>query len=281
MALTRYYDSLKDADLVKDMYLENVDVSLQLYEYVGTAVYANTTTGVSTLTPATSPSWGVNDYQSTVASNLLLLDDANKICAGKVASNAADSITFDETSTLLEEDELTAGTWTASSTYNIWVLTPSSIAGQTRGPFFGFCDAVSVSYVDEKAVYKYKIPRQTKVTALIERVGEVSGGQVDIGNEDVAKALFGAVEYGSQTNQYSLGVGSNPDLNKFYRMTLTNNDITGRLTTRIIHQIQFTMNGNIFEASESSFHMNPFTANILSMSAYPEDTDLMITKRAD
>ena len=274
-----YFTNLKDVDLAKEAMAKSGDWYIQYYEYIGSGVYANTTSGISTLTPATSPSWTVNEFASTMARNLLVVDDNSKVASVKVTSNTADAVTFDETDALLEEDGATAATFTAATTYDFYVLTPS--AANLYGPFFGYAEGIELSITDEMMQFKYGMPRKMKFQDLAERTGQLTGGHVNIANEDIVDTFFGSANYGSQTSQYAKGIGSEPDTNRFYRLVNVSSDRNGNAMTIIVRKGQFAMNGNILGASESGHKMYNFTFNILSDGFYPVTADMLQIIRAD
>lgn len=281
MALDRFYTGLSDVDLAKDAIAEKPDIFIQKFEYIGTGVYAVDTTGTSTLTPATSPSWTSDDYISTVALNLIVYDDNNKAASGLVADNDGDSVTFDETAMTLDEDASTAPTFTAGNTYNFYVLTPSSVTGNTYGPFYGYTEGAELIVNDSYMKFKYGSPKALKFKDLDEREGQVTGGHINFVNEDVMESLTTAVNYGSQTNQYSKGLGHNPSASSFYRITFIGSDRNDRDLIVICRKCQFELTGNIWQNAESGHYMAPFTADITSDGFYPETSDMIQIIHAD
>lgn len=276
-----YFTGLNDENLAKDVIAKTPDVYIQKYEYVGTGVYAIETGGISTLTPATSPAWTVDEFISTVAKNLIVYDDNNKAASALISDNDATSITFDETACLLDEDESTAVTLTAGNTYNFYVLTPSSVTGQTYGPFWGYTEGVELNISDTFMKFKYSTPKKLKFKDLEEREGTIAGGHVNFENTDIIEDIFGAVTYGLQTGQYSYGVGSDPDTDRFYRLTFVGEDRTGRTIRVIVRKTQFESTGNFFQKAESGHFMAPFNADIVSDGFYPDDADMLQVVRVD
>jgi hypothetical protein len=281
MALTRYFNNLSDIDLAKDAVAKRPDLQIQRYEVISSGVITTETGGESQLAPATSPTWNVNDYASTIANNLLIVDDNQKVAIGKVIANTADELTFDETAMTLEEDGSTAPTFTSGSTYDFYVLTPSSVTGQTYGPFFGYVEGAEFSITDTFMKFKYGQPKAMKFQDLDEREATISGGHVSWTNTDVIEAIFNADTYGSQTSQFSYGVGHDPDTDKFYRLTFTNKDRNNRDITIVCRKCQFELTGNIFTDAESGHKMAGFTATLIADNFYPEDADLVQIIRAD
>lgn len=281
MALS-YYTGLSDPNISKDVIAKTPDLYIQKREYSGTGEYALiTTTGVSRLTPATSPGWTVDEFNSTVANNLLILDDNNVVAYGKVVDTTADYIEFDETALLLESDNVTAPTLTAGTNYSFRIYSPSSTAGNTYGPFFGLVEGAELNITDTFMKFKYSIPKQLLFKDLEEREAQIVGGHVNFTNTDVAKTILGAVEYGSQTNQSSLAVGSNPDTDLYYRPTFVGKDRDNRQWILRMRETQFEITGNQFGKAESGHFMAPFTADLIADTFYPTNADLFQMVRAD
>jgi hypothetical protein len=282
MALS-YYTGINDIDIAKEVIAKNPDIYIQKREYGGTGVYAIESTGggTSTLTPATSPGWTVNEFASTVANNLLVQDDNGVVTGGKIIGNDADSIFFDESALVLESDGTTAATLTAGNSYTFRVYSPSSTTGNTYGPFFGLIEGAELNITDTFMKYKYSVPKKLLFKDLEEREANITGGQVNFSGTDVAKTLMGAVEYGSQTGQTSLAVGSEPDTNLFYRPTFVGEDRSNRVWAVRLREVQFEITGNQFGKAESGHFMAPFTADLIADTLYPVNADLMQIIRTD
>jgi hypothetical protein len=274
MALS-YYTGLADTNIEKEVIAKTPDLYIQKREYSGTGEYALiTTTGTSRLTPATSPSWTVDEFNSTVANNIAVLDDNNVVAVGKVVDTTATYIEFDETAMVLESDGATAPTFTAGTTYSFKLYSPSSTAGNTYGPFFGLVEGAELNVTDTFMKFMYSIPKQLLFKDLESREVQIVGGHVNFTNSDVAKTILGAVEYGSQTSQTSLAVGSNPDTDLFYRMTFVGQDRSNRTWVLRTRDAQFEITGNQFGKAESGHFMAPFTADIIADQFYPNNADL-------
>jgi hypothetical protein len=281
MALTRFYNNLSDVDLAKEAIAKKADVYIQRFEYIGEGVLDLSTGGQASLTPTTSPSWTVNDYQSTVARNLIVYDDNNKAATAKIDSNNADEVTFDNTDLLLEEDGTTTATITAGNTYSFYVLTPSSITGNTYGPFFGYTEGIELNLNDTYMKFMYGRPKAMKFKDLDMREGQVNFGSVNITNEDIIQTIFQGVSYGNQTNQFSYGVGHDPDTDVFFRLALSTQDRNGRQLWIICRKTQVELTGNIFGEAESGHFMAPTTWDLTADGFYPENADMLQITRAD
>jgi len=280
MALS-YFTGLSDKEIAQEVIAKTPDLYIQKREYGGCGIYALETGGASTLTPSTSPAWSVDEFASTVADNILIIDDNGKVATGKITSNAADSVTFDETALVLEEDGTTAPTFTAGTEYNFRVYTPSSTAGNVWGPFFGLVEGAELSITDTLMKFKYSIPKKMLFQDMEEREGMITGGHVNFVSEDVAKTIFGATEYGDQTSQTALAIGSDPDTDLFYRLVFDGEDRSNRDWYIRTRDAQFELTGNVFSKAESGHFMAPFTASLLADPFYPDDANMLAMVRAD
>jgi hypothetical protein len=281
MPLTRFYNNLSDTDLALEAIARKADIYIQRFEYSGTGVLSLETGGQAALTPATSQSWTVNDYQSTVARNLLVVDDNNVVAAGIIDSNNADEITFDETDLLLESNGEAAASLTTGNTYSFYILTPSSISGATYGPFLGYTEGTELNLNDTFMKFMYGRPKALKFKDMDQREGQVVTGVVNITNEDVIQTIFQGVSYGLQTSQFSYAIGHNPSTNVFYRLALNTQDRNGRNLWIIVRKVQVELTGNIFGESESGHFMAPTTWDITADGFYPTNADMIQIIRAD
>jgi len=281
MALS-YYTGLSDVDIAKEVIAKRPDLYIQKREWSGTGEYQLiTTTGVSRLVPSTAPGWTADEFNSTVANNLLILDDNNVVATGKIVDTTTTYIEFDETALVLESDGATAPTFTAGTSYSFRIYSPSSTSGNTYGPFFGLVEGAELNVNDTFMKFKYSVPKQMLFKDLEEREVNITGGQVNFTGTDVAKTIMGAVEYGLQTGQTSLAVGSNPDTDLFYRPTFVGEDRSNRVWVVRIRECQFEISGNQFGQAESGHFMAPFTADCLADTFYPVNADFFQMVRTD
>ena len=287
MALQTFYTSLTDINLNKDVIPGRGQLSIQRYEVISSGVYANTTSGTSTLTPATSPTWDADAYNSTVAQNLIVIDDNNLPCSGKVVDTAATEITFDETALLLDSDGVTAGTFTPGNTYNFYILTPSSTTGRTFGPFAGYIEGLDISFTDTTNAFKYGFPLKKKFVDLAEREGTISGGSVNFSNPDIFRMIANASEYGDNTaskTEFAFGSGAACSTLPIYRIYVEYNDRRAagdcRTVGLLVRQVQFKLDGSMFGESEFGPIMANFSGDILSDSFYAGAYDLGWMRRS-
>ena len=276
-----YYIGVSDVDIAKDAIAQDPDLHIQKIITETTGVYAETTASAATLTPATSPAWTVDELISTVAYNLEIVDDNGVVGYGKVDDNDADSITFDVDDVVLSSDDTTGVTLTAASSYSFRVLTPSSVTGNTYGPFFGLSEGNELSITDEYMQFKYGMPKKKLFQDLAERVVEISGGNVNYEDADIQSTIFGSIEFGSQTAQQSTAIGSDPGVLSSFRLAFKLADRNGRRMWIIIRKVQFGAEGNIFGKSGDGYSMANFKGTVLADTFYPENADMIQIIRID
>jgi len=279
MSIKTFFTDKTDATLKTHVIPGVGDWYVQEIVYDGSGVYANATSGVSTLTPATSPAWTVNELASTVASNLLIYADGSVVGTAKVISNTAAAITFDETACLLDSDETTAVTLTPGTTYSFKVLTPSNVTGQTYGPYLGYAEAVDIQVTDDIMKFKNGFPLKTQFTDLRERTGTISGGHLNNVKKDIAQAILGGISYGLNSgSNSSFAVGSSPTRGT-YRLAIDSLDRGGKHNWTIIRNVQFSANGSLFGDAGSGHKMINFNGDILVDNFYPVGADMVYFKR--
>ena len=85
-----YYTSLSDINLAKEVIAKMPDLYIQKREYGGSGTYLSDTGGAGGIEVASDPSWTTDEFASTVADNILFLDDNNKVATGKITGNSND-----------------------------------------------------------------------------------------------------------------------------------------------------------------------------------------------
>jgi len=279
MAAKTYYTGIGDVNVNKDVIAKSPDMHIQFYEFIGTATLTATTVNAHVLTVVGSTTFTVDDLISTSAKNLVLVDDNDVVAQCKIDDNDATTVTFDEATLLLDSDGSTTASLTISTVYDVYFLTPSNQF--TVGPFFGLTEGLELNVTDELMQYNYSIPQKRLFQDLKARVGELVGGSVDIMNEDVFDTIMGSSNYGSQTSQWSKGVGSDPDLDRFYRITLLGEDRTSRQYQIILRKCQISVQGSLLGSAESGHKMAGFKFDVLSDGFYPDTDDMIQVIRAD
>lgn len=256
-----FYANKSSTQLVKDMMLESGDMYISKILWEGTGVLAIGVGATDTLTPATSPEWTINEFASTVGINLEIIDDNDIVTYGKVISNTATAITFDDETLILDSTGAIGGALTTAGTYTFRLLSPS--ADYEYGDFFGYVDDVSVSTEQETVEYKRGIPRELIVEDLLENINEITGSIKTWLNKDVLMAVMGFKAYGLQTGQFELGSGTKSFTSSFYRLALKGDSRIGKTVTFLFHRVKFSATGEVsFE--EEDYKMLPFSGTVFS-----------------
>ena len=100
-------------------------------------------------------------------------------------------------------------------------------------------------------------------------------------NKDVLATFFNAEEFGVQTSGFKMGIGSEPNTSKYYRLAFIGEDREGRVYKIVANRTQMSVSGNLFGKSEAGYYMLPFQAEVLSDSFFPEGADLVTIERID
>jgi len=278
-AAKTYFNGVGDVNINKDVIAKSPDMHIQFYEFIGTGQLTSVTAGLNVLT-FTGAAFTVDTFISTLAKNLVVRDDNNLAAQVKIDDNDATTVTFDQANLLLDSDGSTVASLTLNDNYDVYILTPSN--DFTVGPFFGLTEGIELNLTDELMQFMYSIPQKKLFQDLKGRVGEIVGGTVNgITNEDVLSTLLGSDQFGSQTGQFSQGVGSDPDLDKFFRTTLLGEDRTSRQYQIIARKTQISVQGALLGSAESGHTLSSFKFDILAGSFYPDASDMLQIIRAD
>jgi hypothetical protein len=251
-----FYTSEADATLKQEMVLKDVDLFISKFEYEGSGVESESSNDI-TLTPATSPSWSSNAYQSTTGLNLVVKADSSKVFIGKVKSNSATAVTFDATlmTNIADGTAGTASDWAVASSYDFYILTANS--SYAHGDYFGFCREVKLNVTEDIVEYKKGVPRESIVEDTLEMMYQLSGSNANFG-EDVLKSVLNLGQYGSQTSQFEVHGGFTPATRSYYRITLVGKNRNDKDMTVQLFKGQFRFSGDIDFGAEE-YKALPFT----------------------
>lgn len=284
MAISRFYTGKSDTNITKDHLLNSGDVYIQVEEFSGTATLDTTVSGSNTLT-FTKVGVSADDYNS-VGENLEIVDDNGKVATVAIDDTTATSntvtITFDEASLLLAEDGVTPASLTDTSTYSIKVWTPTSAqdgGSGAYGKYLGVQTSISIATTDEYADLNDGVPQTRVNRGLVSRVMSVTGSNSQVCNKDILELVFGAVEYGSQTDQYSIAIGFNPGEQKNARLIIVYTDKGGRTTVNRFLLGTFSVTGEQ-ELTSTEFKMIEWAFELTRHPFYPDNADARIVKRA-
>lgn len=277
-----FYTGVGDNNAVLDRVIKSGDMYVQKFEYisVNNATLDISTPAVATLTLNDDNTFVADEFNSTAAYNLLIVDDNNKVAKAKIVDCALSStdyvITFDSTACILEEDELTPATFTNGGTYQIEILTGDNT--NEYGKFWGFINGNSLENGENYAEYKYGIPQTLKFKDLIERTFSLSGGTLEVANEDVFKALMNSVSYGSQSGKWKQAVGFNPAARSYYRLAIVGSDGNNRIFKTVFRKGQFMVSGAI-DYYSTDYKVIPYSFTLFSDGFYPQDADAFTVER--
>ncbi len=277
MAEKLWFTGKSDSNLSKDAVIQKPDIFIAEYLFEGNAVWDST---ADTFTPTPASSFVVDEFISLGLKNLQVVDDNGLVGTTLITDNDATTITVVEANILLESDGVTAATLTDTETYQIRVLTPTT-ASESFGKFFGYTEAMELNINDEFAKFKESVPKVLRFQDLIEREVTVVGLNINLSNIDVLSTVFGTELFGLQTAQQSIGVGSNPDISKAYRLVLNGKDRNKRALQWVIRRCQPESTGNIFGGSESGHFAANFNFSVIGDGFYPDTADLLQIIRAD
>jgi len=243
-----FYTAESDSTLQDNFIVKDADVFIMKIEAEGTGVESEATD--VTLTPATSPAWTINAYQSTVGRNLVVTADSSKLFTGKVKSNSATAVVFDPTLMTLVSDGATAGSladWAAGTSYSFRIYTASSV--YAYGDYFGHCRDVEIAPSEDILEFKKGVPREAIVQDLLEFKVDVNGVNFTP-NTDVFRAMYNGVSRGLNTSQTETHFGFSPAVRAYYKLVLVGQNRAGFEMRWEFFKGQFKINGNIALSAE-------------------------------
>jgi hypothetical protein len=256
MAATNFYANKQVSSLGSDIVFKSYDMHLSKFEYEGTGVY---TTASQKFTPAVSPGWIVNDYQSTVKKNLFFNDDTGFLCSVKVASNTAADVTIVAANAFRVVDGTTVAVLTNTSTYNFYILTPN--ASSDHGEFFGY------TKLGEFNPNVTKVPLITGVPAVKIRTDiggvqpEMKGDAQNVSAKQY-KNLMSMKTYGSQTGQVSTYFGNDYSIGGYWEIKLVGSTVAGKANVFHFWKCNLSLDGGI-NFGEATHKTVKFSADIL------------------
>lgn len=274
-----FYPSKTSNNLTQDAVIKQGDIYLQKYEYESdtNATLDLTTATAAVLTINDTVSWSDDLYNSTMAYNLLVIDDNGVVGKYKIDDTAESggdwTLTFDSTAGILESDGTTTPSLTDEGTYQIKVLTPSDVSAV--GDFLGYAVDINFTADMEKVEFEYGVPASVKYTDVIRVSSMIEGSISQIANEDVLKAIYNATEYGASADKVALAIGSNTGAFSRYRVTIATQDRSGTdMYIKVING-EFKPTGGL-SMSELDYKKLPFEIKAFSDNFYPENADMVL-----
>lgn len=256
-----FFNGPYNTQLAQEVIANDPDIYILKWHYAGSGVYAQTSIGTSTLTPAVSPAWTPDDWISTSAYNLFGVDDNEKAWKTLITDNIATAVTFDETAAVLCEDETTAPTFTSGQTYDFYVLTPCN--ERAYGYFWGHMKTGELNIANEYKKYLSRDPQELIYKNILSKMLELTIGYVHTANEDL-QDLCGMDTYGSQTAQAQYGIGAAETADNFYQIIYLGKDNNNKNVQLTFWKVQFDLTGNLFNKGDSGHREYPLHGDILA-----------------
>lgn len=238
-----FYANDSAAALAEDILLKCGKLYSKKYEYDSTGVMG--TPGASAV--ITISGTFVDDYYNGMTA--YIQDDNDKLCYVDIDDSAANtSITVDTTSSVLVEDESTAGTFTASATYNLYILGTEKFVGYSTQ---------TLDYEEETVEF---LDCNEKVRDDITKV--IMGFSGDCKNFSAEKTfanIFGLTEYGSQTNQNQYHGGFSPPTKTFYQVYCKTENVVDEDIQIAFFKGQFFGNGSVDLSAAGEYKVVPYS----------------------
>lgn len=248
-----FYTNTSDADLAKELLAGCGEMYIQKHEYNGPAVMSYNAAGDSHLLLADSDAASNDDYNSTSAANLYIIDDNSKVAEGKVKDTFADTggteIAFDASAMVLAEDGTTTPTFTDGTSYTVCVLSGSN--SNAYGDYFGYMnDSVEADFtVESEPLEICTIEGKLEEVAenATKRVCMVNGATFNVPNSDVLSKVLNMTKYGDNTTtgRSEYHGGSNVDLSTYYQLTGLLKDHDGKYVAVQLFKGNLVTNGAI------------------------------------
>ena len=264
MAISNLYLNKQVAALGQDIIFQSFDMYGAKYEYEGTGVY---TLASTKLTPATSPAWTINDYQSTVKKNLFVVDNAGDLCSVAVTSNTATDVTFTPASLKKVKDQTTAGVLTDAATYTFFILTPSAVTDY--GEYFGYSKLGEYNPNVNKVPLITGVP-EVKVRTDIGGIQPTMKGIIQNMGIKQYKNIMQMINYGLQTAYTSQALGSNYSVGSYWEVTLVGQTVAGKTVVYKFWKTNLSLDGGV-NFGEAAHKTVPFMVDVL-LSNYVENT---------
>lgn len=245
-----FYTSETDGTLNGEMVLTDVDVFISKIILDNIAGVETEASNDITLSPAVSPSYVADAYNSTATYNLQCQADTSIVAIGKVKDTLTTGIVFDATAmyNVATGVALAAADWATASTYNYTVMTPGST--YVHGDYFGYCKGVSTEMNQEIIEFTKGVPIESIVEDTKRMNYTVKGENFAVSNQDVWEAVMNSTQRGLNTSQWESHGGFTPPVRSFYRVTLVGSNRNGKVVTLQYFRGQFRTEGSIDWSSE-------------------------------
>lgn len=240
------YTSENDVNLLRDILLQSGKLYAKKYYFLGKGTMGTPgAAAVVTLTGATMADDAYNGYQ------LFIVDDDSKLSYVDIDDTVANtSITVDTTSTKLTEDDSTAGSFTASAVYDLYILGTEL--------FFGYSDQ-QLDFEESRVQFETgEIPAKIIREDTIRIVLGFSGNLRSLG-ADPWSEIYGLTQFGSQTNQKQYHGGSAPAVRPFWALSLRMDNVNGQQFEVAGFKTLLYPNGPV-NFNEEAYKVTPYQA---------------------
>jgi hypothetical protein len=183
---------------------------------------------------------------------LFIQDNNSKLCKVNIddSATAGGTVTVDTTSCLKVEDELTAGSWTAASTYNLYILDTEEFVGYSTQ---------SLDYEEETVEF---LDCNERVREDISKVVMGFSGECKNFSSDKTFAnVYGLTQYGSQTSQKQYHGGFQPPAKTFYKVTLKTENVVTKAISISFFKGSFFSNGAVDFGAAGEYKVVPYKFN--------------------
>ncbi len=239
------YTSENDVNLLRDIMLQSGKIKGREYFMEGKGTVG--TPGVSCVITLTNPPTFAEDALNGY--KLYIVDDDSDLCIVDIDDSVANtSITVDTTATKEVSDETTAGTFTASTEYDLYILKDEK--------FLGYSDQ-QLDYEEETIDFNTgDIPRKRVRSDTLGIILGFSGNLRNFG-ADLFSEIFGLTSYGSQTNKKQYHGGNTPAVRSDWQLTMEMKNVKGHDWTVQFFKGQFFSNGAL-NTSEEGYKIAPY-----------------------
>jgi hypothetical protein len=242
------------------MVLNDVEMYISKLIYEGSGVQSDDSTTGIILTPATSPAWSADLFNTTTHHNLVVQGDSTTCFLGSVNDTAATTVS----SLLAKLWDIADGTnaeltdWTAGNTYNFYLLAKGGDE-YVHGDYAGYTKETTFGNSENMAEFKTNIPRQSIVEDYLEVSRSVKSKIFNPSSQAVYEMIMNTTQRGLQTSQWESHGGSAPAVRSFYRITLVGSNRDGKVTTQQFFKGQFraedvSMSGDDYKSLAFTFN---------------------------
>jgi len=238
-----FYASDSAVALAQDILLKCGKLYVKKYEHEGVGVVG--TPGAACVITLTGTF--IVDYFNTMT--LFIKDDNSKLCYVTIDATVADtSITVDTTASKLVSDDTTAGTFTAATSYNLYIL--------GKEEFFGYS---SQSLDSEEEVVEFLDCNEKIRDDVIKVVLGFSGDCKNFSTEKTFSNIFNLTLYGGQTGQKQYHGGLTPPVKSFYQAICKTENVQDESIQIALFKGQFFSNGAVDLSSPGEYKIIPYS----------------------